>query len=144
MTIDAYNPPADSLGSYELAIEALREAGVRTGKYSPISDVEARQAAEGPRSWADLDCVSTPAPFSQAPTAGGASLRAPRPFSSRRARIAAKQSSAASPTEIQVSVASMSKSSIAGPKISTEGAPKCRTSSPIFPPSRRMHAGTQG
>ena len=54
---DAYDPSANSLGCYQLAIRALREQGVREGRFAPLDDDERRQAAEGPRASRDLDCV---------------------------------------------------------------------------------------
>jgi hypothetical protein len=54
---DDYLPALDSFRSYTVAIEALREAGVRDGSFLPLTDDERRQAAEGPRHWSELDCV---------------------------------------------------------------------------------------
>lgn len=56
MTED-YQPAFDSFGSWLLATMALREAGVRSGAYQPVSADERRQAGEGPRDWSALDCL---------------------------------------------------------------------------------------
>ena len=57
MTREDYQPNLDSFGSWSLATAALREAGVRSGEYAPLTEDERRQAAEGPRAWGDLDCL---------------------------------------------------------------------------------------
>lgn len=54
---DAYDPAADSFGSYQLAIAAMRERGVRLGLFEPINEDETRRAAEGLKPYAELDCV---------------------------------------------------------------------------------------
>lgn len=38
----------DGLACYELAIAAMREQGVRSGKLPPTNETERRWAAEGP------------------------------------------------------------------------------------------------
>ena len=51
----AYDWSEDGIGSYALAILAMREIGVREGMYAPMDDRERRQAEEGPVR--TLDCV---------------------------------------------------------------------------------------
>ena len=51
----AYDWSEDGIGSYALAILAMREIGVREGMYAPVDGRERRQAEEGPVRI--LDCV---------------------------------------------------------------------------------------
>ena len=50
-------PLDEGLACYNFAYRAMREQGVRAGKYEPITDDERRQAAEGPCCIKDLDTV---------------------------------------------------------------------------------------
>jgi hypothetical protein len=54
---DDYDWRADSVLSWALAIRAKREAAIRSGRLPALTPDEARQAAEGPQDWRNLDCV---------------------------------------------------------------------------------------
>ena len=54
---DHYDPARNSFDSWRLAVACCREIGVREGRFPPSTDSERRQAAEGPRSSAELDAV---------------------------------------------------------------------------------------
>lgn len=45
----------DAIGSWRVAIEALRERGVREGRYAPRNATEARWQAEGVRPVSELE-----------------------------------------------------------------------------------------
>lgn len=47
----------DGPASCTLAVVAMREAGVRAGRFDPRDDRERRQAQEGERHWSAYDCV---------------------------------------------------------------------------------------
>jgi len=50
-------PLDEGLACYNLAYKVMREQGVRSGKFDPITDDERRWAGEGPRCIKDLDTV---------------------------------------------------------------------------------------
>lgn len=55
-------PPNDGLASYQVGIDAIREALIRKRQVSPRQDdpEETRWAEEGPRDWPELDTVRKP------------------------------------------------------------------------------------
>ena len=57
MMDDTYDPARDSYESWSLAVRAIREQMVRAGLTKPLTTTEERQAAEGERPRAQLDCV---------------------------------------------------------------------------------------
>lgn len=64
-SLPAGSAPTDDDGfrCYQLAHAALREIGVRAGKFAPLNADEKRWRAEGPRPVARLDTARTGKPW---------------------------------------------------------------------------------
>lgn len=54
---DEYNWSDDSKKCYDLAIKALREKHIRSGRIAPRTEAEHEQALQGPVKPSQLDCV---------------------------------------------------------------------------------------
>lgn len=55
--MNAYNAKQDGILNYDLAIDALREIGIRSGKITPRTPRERMQQEQGPVCNSQLDAV---------------------------------------------------------------------------------------